>query len=113
MFFEKVLLHLPLSIFEKELLTELNVAPAQLHPNIWAFIRAFIILCSRFGISPFVEVFLYFFEAKHTSSKMWVSLNSAPKRALLTLDANQVNKEIPKDANLHNEKSSQVTCSSS
>jgi len=59
-FFKKVLLRLPLSIFEKELSTELNVSPAQLHPNNWAFIRAFIILCSQFDISPFVEVFLYF-----------------------------------------------------
>jgi len=45
-FFIKVLLRLPLSIFEKELLTELNIALAQLHPNSWAFICAFIILCS-------------------------------------------------------------------
>jgi len=29
----KVKLRLPLSVFEKELLNELNVAPAQLHPN--------------------------------------------------------------------------------
>jgi len=41
-FFTKVLLLLPLSIFKKELLTEFNVAPAQLHLNSWAFI----ILCS-------------------------------------------------------------------
>jgi len=84
-FFKKVLLRLPLSIFEKKLLTELNVAPAQLHPNSWTFIRAFNILCSQLGISPPVEVFLYFFEAKHTSSMLWVSLNGAPGRALLTL----------------------------
>jgi len=32
-FFKKVLLRLPLSIFEKKLLTELNVALAQLHHN--------------------------------------------------------------------------------
>jgi len=31
--FQRVHLHLPLSVFEKELLTELNVAPPQLHPN--------------------------------------------------------------------------------
>ena len=55
-FFKKVLLHLPLSIFEKELLTELNVTPARLHPNSWAFIRAFIILCAQFDISSSVEV---------------------------------------------------------
>ena len=60
-FFKKVLLRLPLSIFEKELLTELNVVPTQLHPNSWAFIRAFIILCSQLDILPSVEVFLYFF----------------------------------------------------
>jgi len=57
-FFKKVLLRLPLSIFEKELLTNLNVAPAQLHPNSWTFIRAFVILCSQLEISPTVEVFL-------------------------------------------------------
>jgi len=28
----------PYLFFEKELLTELNVAPAQLHPNNWAFV---------------------------------------------------------------------------
>ena len=32
-FFKKVLLRLPLSIFEKQLLTKLNVAHAKLHPN--------------------------------------------------------------------------------
>jgi len=74
-----------LSIFEKALLTKLNIAPAQLHPYSWAFISTFIILCAQFGISPSVEVFLYFFEAKHVSTKLWVSLNVAPGRALLTL----------------------------
>jgi len=43
--FKRVLIRLPLSVFEKELLTELNVAPSQLHPNSWAFVRAFSILC--------------------------------------------------------------------
>jgi len=32
-FFKKVILHLPLSIFEKKLLTELNVAITKLHSN--------------------------------------------------------------------------------
>jgi len=44
--FKNFLLRLPLTIFEKELLTELNVASAQLHPNSWALICAFSILCS-------------------------------------------------------------------
>jgi len=83
-FFKKVLIRLPLFILEKELLTELNVAPAHLHLNSWAFIRGFIILCSQLDISPVVEVFLYFFEAKPSGHQLWVSLNSAPERGLLT-----------------------------
>jgi len=83
--FKKILLRLPLSIFKKELLIELNVAAGQLHPNNWAFIRAFTILCSQLDISPTLEVFLYFFEVKHSGNQLWVSLNGAHGRALLTL----------------------------
>ena len=83
--FKKVLLRLPLTSFEKELLTELNVAPAQLHPNSWAFIRAFSIHCSQLDVSPIVEVFLYFFEAKRLGCQLWVSFNGVSGRALFTL----------------------------
>ena len=62
--FKKVLLRLPLYNFEKELFTKTNVAPAQSHPNSWAFVWGFSILCTHFGLLPFVEAFLYFFEAK-------------------------------------------------
>ena len=59
--FKRVKLRLPLTGFERALLTEVNVAPAQLHPNSWAFVRAFGILCNNFGHTPSVDVFLYFF----------------------------------------------------
>ena len=45
--FKKVKLRFPLTRFERELLTELDIAAAQLHPNSWAsagvsnFVRAF------------------------------------------------------------------------
>ena len=45
--FKRILLRLPLLNFEKELLTEINVAPAQLHSNSWAFVWGFIILCTQ------------------------------------------------------------------
>jgi len=45
---KKLLLRLPFPSFERALLTEVNVAPAQLHPNSWAFVRAFSILCHHF-----------------------------------------------------------------
>ena len=43
--FKKVKLRFPFSRFERELLTELDIAVAQLHPNSWAFVRAFQIMC--------------------------------------------------------------------
>ena len=62
--FKKVKLRLPFTRFERELLTELNIAPAQLHPNSWAFIRAFQILCAHLLLPASVDVFLFLFEAK-------------------------------------------------
>ena len=46
--FKTIGVRLPFSRFEKELLTEINAAPAQLYPNSWAFVKAFDIL---FGVS--------------------------------------------------------------
>ena len=61
------------------------MAPAQLHPNSWAFVRVFAILCNHFGHTPSVDVFLYFFEAKSPGKKLWVSFNGVAGRVLLTL----------------------------
>jgi len=62
--FKCVGVRLPFTPFERELLTEINTAPAQLHPNSWAFVRGFQILCGHLGILPSVDVFLHFFEVK-------------------------------------------------
>ena len=48
-FFKKMKLRLPFTRFERELLTELDIAPAQLHPNSWAFVRAFQIIYAHLG----------------------------------------------------------------
>ena len=58
---KKFILRLPLYNFEKELLTEINVASTQLHPNSWAFVRGFSILCTHFDHLWYVKVILYFF----------------------------------------------------
>ena len=55
--FKRLKLCLPFTGFERALLTEVNVTPAQLHPNSWAFVRAFAILCNHFGHTSFVDVF--------------------------------------------------------
>jgi len=83
--FRRLGFRLPFTPFERTLLTELNVAPAQLHPNSWAFVRAFAILCCSLGLTPSVNVFLYFFEVKDPGKKLWVSLNGVVGRVLLTL----------------------------
>ena len=56
--FQRLGLRLPFTPFERSLLTDVNVAPAQLHPNSWAFVRAFAILCHSLGYTPSVDFFL-------------------------------------------------------
>jgi len=82
--FKRIKLRLALTGFERELLTEINVAPAQLHPNSWAFMRAFVILCNHFGHPPSVDVFLHFLEAKSPEKNLWVSFSGMAGRVLLT-----------------------------
>ena len=59
-FFKKVKLRFPLTRFERELLTELNIAAAQLHPNSWQFVRAFQITCDHLGLPVGGRVFVPF-----------------------------------------------------
>jgi len=78
-------MRLPFSGFEREFLTEINVALAQLHPNSWAFVKAFGILCGYFGQPPSVNIFLHFFEVKKQGKSLSVSFSSIVGRVLLTL----------------------------
>jgi len=86
--FKRTGLRLPFSGFERELLTEINVAPAQLHPNSWAFIRAFEILYGYLGLLPLVNIFLHFFEVKKQGKSLWVSFSGVAGRIILTLFQN-------------------------
>ena len=83
--FKKVKLRFPFTRFERELLTELDIAPAQLHPNSWAFVRAYQILCAHLGFPVSVDVFLYLFEAKNPGDRQWVSLNRVVGRSILSI----------------------------
>ena len=86
--FKRTALRLPFSGFERELLTEINVAPTQLHPNSWAFIRAFEILSGYLGLLPSVDIFLHFFEVKKQGKSLWVSFSGVTGRIILTLFQN-------------------------
>ncbi|KAJ1389664.1 hypothetical protein SESBI_38108 [Sesbania bispinosa] len=82
-FFSKLGITLPFSRFECNVLRNLNVAPSQLHPNSWAFVKSFIIVCEYFDIVPTVRKFFYFFNSKSQREIGWLSLNSVPRRGFL------------------------------
>ncbi|RDY08987.1 hypothetical protein CR513_06723, partial [Mucuna pruriens] len=65
--FSKLGLKLPFTSFKQTILRALNVVPTQLHPNSWAFVRAFELLCEDLGRAP--------------------SLGKAPKVGLMSLSS--------------------------
>lgn len=77
--FEVLGLALPLTAFQCALLEHLNVALPQLHPNSWAMVKAFEILCPFFNIRPSVLV-LFFFQMKLTRKIGRVSMNSMSQK---------------------------------
>ncbi|KAL2329820.1 hypothetical protein Fmac_017401 [Flemingia macrophylla] len=89
---------LPFDDFILSVLRTLNVAPTQLHPNSWAAMQAFKVLCLSLGVTPMTPLFLHFYSCKPGydadegySSKQgenevkakWISLFQIPKRELL------------------------------
>lgn len=82
--FSELGVRLPLDPFEKELLSTINIAPAQLHPNSWAFVRAFHILCTHLGIVPSTNMFFYFFESKTSGCSSWTFISTFNNRVLVT-----------------------------
>jgi hypothetical protein len=58
----------PFTAFEISVLSALNVAPIQLTPNSWAFIKGFELLCRGLEIEkPSLAVFFSFFHIKTVS----------------------------------------------
>jgi len=58
------------------LLRLLNVAPTQLHPNSWAYLQAFRLLCMALYLQPSPLAFLYFLVVRPRSPTTWLSLIS-------------------------------------
>jgi len=81
--FKTVGVRLPFSTFEREVLSEINAAPAQLYPNSWAFIKAFDILFGFLGRAPSLGIFFHFFEVKKQRNNLWVTFSNVPGRVLL------------------------------
>ncbi|KOM55379.1 hypothetical protein LR48_Vigan10g127100 [Vigna angularis] len=76
---------LPFSDFQMGVLRTLNVAPTQLHSNVWAFMQAFSAICSGLALKPMPAAFLYFFHVQPHPSKPWVFLRTVGNKHLLSL----------------------------
>ncbi|QCD79108.1 hypothetical protein DEO72_LG1g2747 [Vigna unguiculata] len=62
--FSKLHVQLPFDDFTMGVLRALNVAPTQLHPNSWAYLQAFRILCESLYLEPSPYAFLYFYDTR-------------------------------------------------
>ncbi|MED6192278.1 hypothetical protein PIB30_008804 [Stylosanthes scabra] len=55
--FTKVGIRIPFTEFEIEVLKGCEIAPSQIHPNSWGFIRGFKVICRELGIPTSLGVF--------------------------------------------------------
>ncbi|KEH26424.1 hypothetical protein MTR_6g055980 [Medicago truncatula] len=66
----------PFTLFEIDVLRLLNVAPTQIHPNSWAFIRGFEIFCDALDMLSSAGVFFHFDGTKGVDTGSWVSISA-------------------------------------
>ncbi|KOM51798.1 hypothetical protein LR48_Vigan09g045700 [Vigna angularis] len=81
-FFDQLCIRVPLTEFQMAVLQVMNVAPAQLHPNAWAAVHAFLAMCSAIGITPTIPVFFHYFDVRSLPTCGWVSLTSVKDRTI-------------------------------
>nr|KYP68866.1 hypothetical protein KK1_022515 [Cajanus cajan] len=82
--FRELGVSLPLDDFQMGVLRVLNVAPTQLHPNGWAYMQAFRVLCKYHYIEPSVGLFLHYFCTRPSNKHMkWLSLIRHADRPLM------------------------------
>lgn len=76
---------IPFTSFECAVLTTLNVAPSQMLPNGWGFMRAFQILCRHHQLTPTCRLFFFFFKSKKDNEPGtgWVSLSTQRGQRIL------------------------------
>ena len=76
-------LRLPLDEFSIRVLRALNVALTQLHPNSWAYLRGFQMLCLGLGLTATPVIFLHHYCTRPGKKVGWLSLVSQNKNRLL------------------------------
>jgi len=71
----------PFDTFTMEVLHILNVVPSQLHPNSWASLQAFRMLCEVLSVKATTGSFLHFFGTRPGDRIGWVSLVDQAKNS--------------------------------
>ncbi|RDX97067.1 hypothetical protein CR513_20193, partial [Mucuna pruriens] len=75
---------LPFDFFEAGVLRMLGIDPSQLHPNGWAAIQAFKVVCLALGMSSSAPFFLSHYTTRVGQLVGWVSLALLPNIGLFT-----------------------------
>ncbi|MED6201998.1 hypothetical protein PIB30_100937 [Stylosanthes scabra] len=91
--FTKVGIRVSFSEFEIGVLNECEIAPSQIHPNSWGFIRAYEIVCHEFGFPTSLGVFFYLFKLTKPFSKdkqQWLSLRAHQGRKVFEMNEESV-----------------------
>jgi len=83
--FKEYDMRFPLTNFEVSMLRLMNIAPSQLHPNSWAFIKCFKLLCDQLGLQSSINIFTHFYQMKFGKRVGWVSLSTRHSSPLFTL----------------------------
>ncbi|MED6114593.1 hypothetical protein PIB30_081809 [Stylosanthes scabra] len=68
-----------------KVLTQMNCAPSQLHPNSWAFIKAFEVLMEFLERQPSLGLFFSLFQVRSCWKGTYVNLNSFPGHSVFAL----------------------------
>ncbi|RHN51914.1 hypothetical protein MtrunA17_Chr6g0474441 [Medicago truncatula] len=87
---------IPFTLFEMDVLRLLNVAPTQIHPNSWAFIRGFEILCDALDMIPSAGVFFHFYGTKGVDKGSWVPISAHPGKQLFPAFASNLKRDWKK-----------------
>ncbi|MED6136588.1 hypothetical protein PIB30_057426 [Stylosanthes scabra] len=91
--FTKIDVWVPFTEFQVEVLSEYEVAPSQIHPKSWGFIRAFEVICREFVCPTSLNIFLYLFKLTKPFSKdkqQWLSLRAHQGRKVFDMNEESV-----------------------
>ena len=86
-FFVDLFVSLPFDEFTMGVIQTFNVAPTQVHPNTWASLQAFRLLCDVMRLHPTPSCFLSYYNSHPAKKAAWHSLAGRPGSVLFDLFA--------------------------